>query len=341
MVGDIVTGLTFVSGEIKELYKMMNENIKVKELSNEYDWEFRPDQEYLDSMPDIQNSKYSPTLPIERVGIHNFYMPLMVRQKNGGTQEVQAQITGFVSLEADKAGINMSRIIRTAYKSLDTVLDIDSLCKLLENYKRDLQSFEAHILLKFKYRLWQEALRTVKEDGTKEGGWQYYDVTFDVDLNRNGEFRKVMYLDFVYSSACPCSTALSQHAALTRGKYAIPHSQRSVARIGVEFENFIWIEDLINKCRESLRTEVLVFCKRQDEQAFAELNASQPKFVEDAARILAGMLNKMVDVKDYKIVVSHQESLHGHDAISIMLKGNQNSKFTADVSFEELCSMTK
>lgn len=319
----------------------MTKDIKVIDLKRVNDKNFIPDQEYLDSMPDIQNSPYAPTIPIERVGIHGFHMPLIVRQRDGGQQEVQASITGMVSLEADKAGINMSRIIRTAYKSLDDALDIDKLCEVLTNYKRDLDAFEAHIIMKFRYRLWQEALRSVKEDGTKEGGWQYYDVTFDVDLNKAGEFRKVMYVDFVYSSACPCSMALSKHAALERGVYGIPHSQRSVARIAIEFYDFIWIEDIIDACREALVTETLVFCKRQDEQAFAELNGYQPKFVEDAARIIATTLNDNLFINDYKVVISHLESLHSHNAISVILKGLPGSKFTTDVSYAEFESLTR
>ena len=32
-----------------------------------------------------------------------------------------------------------------------------------------------------------------KEDGTPEGGWQYYNITFDCNLDVTGEFKKVMY----------------------------------------------------------------------------------------------------------------------------------------------------
>lgn len=313
----------------------MNRDIKVSELSRQYEADFRPSREYLDSMPDLQNSPYSTTVPIERVGIHGFHMPLKVRQKDYSTQEVQATITGMVSLDADKAGINMSRIIRTAYKSMDEDFSIDRLCQVLSDYKRDLNTMEAHILLKFQYRLWQNALRSVKEDGTPEGGWQYYDITFDVNLNKHGQFRKVMYVDFVYSSACPCSTALTEHAAYTRGKYGIPHSQRSVAKVGVEFDKMIWIEDVVESMRKSLTTETLVFCKRQDEQDFALANGAQPKFVEDAARLIYKGLNTIPEVRDFKVIISHLESLHSHDAIAVITKGLPDSKFTAEVSFEE------
>lgn len=314
---------------------LANEEIKVKDLKREYDPNFKPSQEYLDSMPDMQNAQYPTNLPIQMVGIHNFKVPLKIAQEDGKTQEVMAQITGTVSLEAEKRGINMSRIVRRLYSNINDTFSVYKICDVLEDYKRSLGSFDAHLKVKFPFRMWQEALTSVKEDGTKEGGWQYYDICFDVNLDKNNTFRRVMVVDFTYSSACPCSTALSEHAALTRGLYGIPHSQRSVARVSIEFDDFIWIEDIIRGCREALKTETLVFCRRPDEQSFALENGAYPKFVEDAARILGNMLNGISKVKDFKVVLSHMESLHSHNAISVITKGLQNSIFNADASLEE------
>ena len=316
----------------------MNTEVKVKDLKREYDESFVPSQEYLDSMPDLQNSDFI-GIPIDFVGIQGFHLPLKVRQQDGGVQEVQAEITGTVSLDASSRGINMSRIIRTAYKSKDDIFDINKLEEVLKNYQKDLKTFDAHILMNFKYHIWQDALRSTTENGEMEGGYQYYNITFDVNLDHTGEFKKVMWVDFIYSSACPCSTELSQHVALNRGIFGIPHSQRSIARIGLEFNDIIWIEDVIKHCRKALVTETLVFCKRQDEQAFAEQNGSQPKFVEDAIRYLAEELNKNPKIIDYKVVCSHQESLHNHNAIAVITKGKKNSIFNHHVTFGEWQSM--
>jgi GTP cyclohydrolase IB len=61
--------------------------------------------------------------------------------------------------------------------------------------------------------------------------------------------------------------------------------------------------------------------KREDEQAFAELNAANPMFVEDAARLFCEQLLADTRVGDFRIVASHQESLHSHDAISVLTQG--------------------
>lgn len=317
----------------------MNKEVKVKDLKHNYDANFEPSQEYLDSMPDLQNADFV-GIPIDFVGIHNFHVPIRIKEKNGGTQEVMASITGTVSLDANHAGINMSRIIRSFYKSKDDIFDINMLEKVLRDYQKDLKTFDAHILMNFKYRIWQDALRSIKNDGTPEGGWQYYNITFDCNLDVTGEFKKVMHMDYIYSSACPCSTALSEHAALTRGVYGIPHSQRSNARISIEFNELIWIEDILDICNKALTTETLVFCKRQDEQAFAEKNGAQPKFVEDAIRYLANELNNNLKIIDYKVICSHQESLHSHDAVAVITKGIKNSIFNHHVTLGEWQSMT-
>mgnify|MGYP000669298606 CR=1 FL=1 len=105
-------------------------------------------------------------------------------------------------------------------------------------------------------------------------------------LKENGKFNKYIHFDYVYSSTCPCSTELSLHALEQRNQYATPHSQRSVARISLKITDFVWIEDIQEMCLEALKTETQVFVKREDEQAFAELNAGNTKFVEDAVRLL-------------------------------------------------------
>ena len=59
----------------------------------------------------------------------------------------------------------------------------------------------------------------------------------------------------------------------------------------------------------------------QTGQYFAELNAANPIFVEDAARSFCAELLKDVRIRDFRVVASHQESLHSHDAVSVLTEG--------------------
>ncbi len=58
------------------------------------------------------------------------------------------------------------------------------------------------------------------------------------------------------------------------------------------------------------------------QQAFAELNAANPIFVEDAARLFCEALRADRRIGDFRVVASHQESLHSHDAISLLTEGD-------------------
>lgn len=285
-------------------------------------------QQYKDSMPDLQNgANNSPSIKIEHVGIHNFRLPIKYLQKQGNPIELETSVTGTVSLEAMKKGINMSRIIRTFYEYKDDTFSIDLLEKILESYKQELESFEAKISLKFSYPILQHSLRSELD------GYQYYDVTLEADINQQNGLQKFIHFDFIYSSACPCSYELGIHAAQQRGIAFVSHSQRSVARISIKFDDFIWIEELQQICLDALQTETQVMVKREDEQAFAEMNAAYLKFVEDAVRLLYDKFNQDQRILDFKIIASHNESLHSHNAIACVVKGVQGG-FNADVSNE-------
>ena len=309
----------------------MNQEVKVKDLKREYTPNYQPTQEYLDNMPDLQNGEFK-GIPIDFVGISDFHLPIRIRQKDGKTQEVMASISGSVSVDSVNRGINMSRIIRTFYKNADQVFDINVLEKVLRDYQKDLKSFDAHILMNFKYRIWQDALVSKKDDGTPEGGWQYYNVTFDTNLDVNNEFKKIIHFDYIYSSACPCSTELSIYNAYQEGVYCIPHSQRSIAHVSVEFTDMVWIEDLLDMCRQAIPTETQVFVKRADEANFAWLNGSNVVFAEDAIRRLYDVLNNCDAIRDFKVICSHRESLHSHNAVAVITKGIKDSIFNHHVS---------
>jgi len=80
---------------------------------------------------------------------------------------------------------------------------------------------------------------------------------------------------------------------------------------------------------KALQTETQVMVKREDEQAFAELNGANLKFVEDAARLLYREFDGDRRIKDFQIACSHLESLHSHDAVSVICKGVKGG-FAAD-----------
>ena len=304
-------------------------------INRAFDARFKSTAAYRATLPDMMdavNAAAGASVPIQQVGCANFRLPLKFRARGGSIHTLETSVTGTVSLEAGLKGINMGRIMRSFYEHQDEVFSFPVLRRVLAKYQRQIGSFEARIKLSFSYPMRQTSLRSGLV------GWQYYRVAFEGTLNRAGQFSRMVEFDFVYSSTCPCSAELAEHARSTRGAYATPHAQRSKARVRVVLANnrALAIEDLQRHCVNALKTETQVMVKREDEQAFAELNGAHIKFVEDAARLLYQELAGDSRIVDFQVACSHLESLHSHDAVSVICKGVKGG-LKADFSdFESL-----
>ena len=290
-------------------------------ITRAYDRKFKVDAGYRESLPDMMEAAHDAIqgahVPIQQVGVHNFKLPLKFRTKKGEVLTLEASVTGTVSLEADLKGINMSRIVRSFYEHKDDVFTGEWMGRILCSYLKNVKSKDARLKVSFSYPMLHRSLRSGLE------GYQFYDVAFEGVMTSAGDYRRFIHFDFVYSSACPCSAELSEHARDTRGAYTVPHSQRSKARVCLEEVRGkkIWIEDVHAHCLNALQTETQVMVKREDEQAFAELNGAHLKFVEDAARLLYREFDADKRIRDFQIACSHLESLHSHDAVSVICKG--------------------
>ncbi|KAA3655925.1 MAG: GTP cyclohydrolase I FolE2 [Calditrichaeota bacterium] len=299
---------------------------KYKKPDKQYDKDFVATREYVKSLPDLQNQENSGVqVAIQHVGIHNFKIPMHLPLRDGSTREVHCAVTGSVSLDAAQKGINMSRIMRTFYEYDQQELTPETLKDVVRGYLKNLDSSSARIAIAFDFPMQTESLRSGLS------GYQYYPVVMETDFTADKGMRQILHLDFTYSSACPCSYDLAEHAKEVRNVAAVPHSQRSVAKVSVKFNDNLPIEDLVDICRDALKTETQVMVKREDEQAFAELNAAYLKFVEDAVRALYQKLNNDARIEDFRVFASHKESLHSHDAISVITKGVAGG-FSADIT---------
>jgi GTP cyclohydrolase I len=305
-------------------------------IDRTYDARFVVTDAYRESLPDMTEATVDAiagaNVPIQHVGVSGFKLPLRIAASDDAPMTIEAKITGTVSLDANLKGINMSRIIRTFYDHKDAVFGVDTLSEILEAYRRDVGALSARLKVEFSFPLLVSSLRSGME------GYQYYRASFRGSIDPSGRVRRYVELDFVYSSACPCSAELSEHARDLRGVYAIPHSQRSKARVRVEVAPGFTLgpEDLVRHLRRALQTETQVMVKREDEQAFAELNGAHVKFVEDAARLVFAELDGDVRIRDFEGAFAHLESLHSHDAVSVICKGVP-SGFSAD--FDDFATM--
>ena len=131
-------------------------------LSRDYNDNFEASSEYVETLPDLQNGE--PSLirgsknQIQHVGISNFKMPLRYKSADGNLLTLETSVTGTVSLEANKKGINMSRIMRSFYKHSDDTFNFKVIENALSDYKEDLDSLDARIQIRFSFPMLKKSL---------------------------------------------------------------------------------------------------------------------------------------------------------------------------------------
>lgn len=300
----------------------------------------------LREMPDIANeAKPEVSGELAWVGMNEIEMPVRIEDDRGGVIQSSALVTAYVNLKDPHArGIHMSRL----YLQLDQVFSERPLnpCTLRQLLRAFLESHEglsdrALVRVDFDYVTRRPALESDNE------GWRRYPVSM-IALLENGEFSLEMGLEILYSSTCPCSAALARQLIQDKfkedffgqqqvdilkvqewlgseeGIVATPHSQRSAAEIRVRltpsFEMFPIVE-LIDEIEYALKTPVQATVKREDEQAFALLNGRNLMFCEDAGRRIQTALTSDERILDFWARCTHYESLHPHNAVSVVTKG--------------------
>tara|TARA_R100000008_G_C3584485_1_gene171147 strand:- start:2384 stop:3307 length:924 start_codon:yes stop_codon:yes gene_type:complete len=281
---------------------------------------------YTDDLPDPQIDPVLPgaRVPLKKVGIAPVDLPVRLRSRSGGEDKLlQTEASLYCSLDDPMAkGLNLSRLYLIMHEKIKDQLSLDGMEDALKELAVGQGVKNAYCKLRFKYPMYQEALRTKNKRGH---------IAYKTELEgqyRDGEYKWFLTIDYVYSSTCPCSFELAHDAREKRNAAANAHSQRSILKVKVAFDrtdgNIVWIEDLVDLCRLNIPTEVQIVVKRRDEQAFAELNGANLLFSEDAVRIVHEALDRWVEGKkilDFSIVASHEESLHPWNAIAVSTGG--------------------
>jgi GTP cyclohydrolase I len=291
-------------------------------------------------LPDVAGDAVALARPLDWVGMDHIALPVRIADGQGGQLQVAADIDVAVNLKnADARGIHMSRLYLQLQDGLAReAITPAGLRHLLQDGIASQQGLATQARLRIRY----DALlqRPALESGFS--GWKRYPVEIEATL-ADGHLKLALAFAVEYSSTCPASAALSRQAnaerfaedfaaarplsvgvvrdwlASDRGMAATPHAQRSRAQVHVElkpqFEELPLLA-LVDALEAALATPVQTAVKREDEQAFARLNAGNLMFCEDAARRVASILAKDPRVERYDATVSHFESLHPHDAVA-------------------------
>ncbi|HET6633117.1 MAG TPA: GTP cyclohydrolase FolE2 [Rhodanobacteraceae bacterium] len=296
-------------------------------------------------LPDVASAAVpQPAAELAWVGMQGMAMPLQLDGNPAEQRCGSARVSAWVDLaERQSRGIHMSRLYALAGETLARdSLSPTALRHVLRGFldSHEGLSTRARLRADFELLLRRPALKSDRH------GWIAYPASVCATLQGN-QCSIEMTVTVSYSSTCPASAALSRQvvaehfaaefaddAPLEReavqrwlaseaGMAATPHSQRSEARVRVRLAPSLHLplRELVDTIEAALQTPVQAAVRREDEQAFAERNAANLMFCEDAARRLHAALDADARYADFHIRASHFESLHPHDAVAVAVKG--------------------
>ncbi|HJR12702.1 MAG TPA: GTP cyclohydrolase FolE2 [Rhodanobacteraceae bacterium] len=279
---------------------------------------------------------------LDWVGMEGIDLPVRCADGQGGITLVPARVSAQVNL-ADPAarGIHMSRLYLALEKSLgEQTLTPAGLCSLLHTLVASHADLSSRVRLRIEYSQLLKRRALVSDNA----GWRAYPVAIEAQL-LDEHFSVQLGCEVTYSSTCPASAALSRQLnqqrfdedfadtvpsqravrewlGSERGMAATPHAQRSTATVMVRLApGFdLPVSELIDAIEDALATPVQTAVKREDEQAFAKLNAENLMFCEDAVRRIRAALDTDTRIAGYRIRTAHHESLHPHDAVAEVAK---------------------
>jgi len=247
-------------------------------------------------LTDVQLTRDTRNIAIGKVGVKDISYPIVVMDKNRSFQSTIARINMYVDLPHHFKGTHMSRFVEILNEYREEIA-LDKMEAILATMKQKLGASNAHMELEFPYFIEKEA------PVSRAKSLMEYSCTFSASLS--DEFDFVLGIKVPVTSLCPCSRELSVYGA---------HNQRSIMTVQVRYNEFIWIEDLIEIIEECGSSPVYSLLKREDEKFVTERAYENPRFVEDMVREATVRLLALDNITWFSVEAENFESIHKHSA---------------------------
>ena len=262
------------------------------------------------AIEDVQSSKDTRRLPINKVGIKDIRHPVRVKDRSQGEQHTIANFNMYVNLPHNFKGTHMSRFVEIL-NNYEREMSVESFEQMLQEMVERLDAEAGHIEMSFPYFVEKPA----PVSGVKS--LMDYEVTLIGEI-RNNKPRVDIKVVVPVTSLCPCSKQISERGA---------HNQRSHVTVSVRTRDFVWIEDIINLVEKQASCELFGLLKRPDEKYVTERAYDNPKFVEDMVRDVAACLNADDRIVAYTVESENFESIHNHSAYALIEQDKSKTDF--------------
>ena len=255
----------------------------------------------IETIPDIQSSRDSRHIAIDKVGIKDIRHPVVVSDRSGREQHTVANFNMYVNLPDRFKGTHMSRFVEIL-NNHEYEITVQSFKNMMVEMQRVLNADSGHIEMTFPYFIKKSAPVSGVES------LMDYEISFIGQIKAHTSSVAVKAVVPV-TSLCPCSKNISDYGA---------HNQRSHITVNVDINGFIWIEELIDIVEKAASCELYGLLKRPDEKYVTEHAYDNPKFVEDLVRDVALKFNADDRVSAYTVESENFESIHNHSAYAMI-----------------------
>ncbi len=255
-----------------------------------------------DKIADVQNSRDTRRIPIDKVGIKDIRHPVRVKDRSDGEQHTVANFNMYVNLPHNFKGTHMSRFVEILNRH-EREISVESFQDMLVEMADRLEAESGHIEMSFPYFIEKSA------PVSKVRSLMDYQVTLIGEV-AGGEITTIIRIVVPVTSLCPCSKKISERGA---------HNQRSHVTVTVHTCGFVWIEELIDLVEKEASCELYGLLKRPDEKYITEFAYDNPKFVEDMVRDVAAQLNENERICAYVVESENFESIHNHSAYAMIV----------------------
>jgi GTP cyclohydrolase I len=260
-------------------------------------------------MRDVAASADTRGITVQLVGVKEVHLPVRVRRKGAGFDNVLARIDLGVELPHHFRGTHMSRLVDILFRWSQKPISKPDLREMLQEACERLEARSARIDVAFKYFVTKRAPISGSESALD------YDCTFEGVL-AGDDYAFTLGVVVPVTICCPCSKEISRHGA---------HNQRAIirARLRYQPEVMVWIEDLVSMLERQGSAEIYPLLKREDEKLVTEKAYENPKFVEDVLRDVVGLLRADPRITWFQVSCESLESIHNHSVYAFQEEGRE------------------
>lgn len=251
-------------------------------------------------MRDIASEGDQRGIQIDRVGIRELHLPVMIREKSGRLARMLGEFDAGVQLPHHERGTHMSRFVQILSQWSKKAVSSVEMEQMVREIAESFAAEAAQVSLSFRYFLDKCA------PASGQPCQLDYPCTFEGSFER-GEYTFTLKVTVPVITVCPCSLEISDQGA---------HSQRAslTVRLQARSDRIIWLEDLIPLLERQGSYAIYPLLKRADEKLVTEAAFANPKFVEDVVRDTVLALRSLDGVTWFSAECVSQESIHNHVA---------------------------